>query len=275
MTHVHPRLREKLPMELRHFVRRKFKIKPTFQDSYRDWQEANADSTGYDSEEIALRVLAAIREVQCGAAAYERDSVIFPDPDHAWPTVAGLMIAAATDGGVLRVLDFGGSLGSAYFQYRTFLSGLAVLQWNVVEQEIFAGLGRENIFEDALSFHSSIEDALTVSSPNIVHFGSSLQYLERPFETIQTVNDCGSKFLLIDRTPMSKLDHDLVTVQTVPREIYPASYPAWVFSRKRLISELESEWRVVGEFESLGGSARTTSGIEVQWRGLLCSRKSQ
>jgi len=183
------------------------------------------------------------------------------------------MWAAAVENGVLRVLDFGGSLGSTYFQYRRFLETLNEVRWNVVEQNIFVDIGREHVVETCLAFFGSISDAIASEGPNFVHFGSSLQYLKNPREILQTTANTGAKFLLLDRLPVSDLDHDLVTVQMVPPSIYPASYAAWVFSMESLKRALEVDWEVVSEFESLGGQALTTNGVSVSWRGILCSRK--
>jgi putative methyltransferase (TIGR04325 family) len=38
-------------------------------------------------------------------------------------------------------LDFGGSLGSSYFQNKKFLDALRLVEWNVVEQENFVATG--------------------------------------------------------------------------------------------------------------------------------------
>jgi len=245
----------------------------TFDDSFGDWESAEEAAIGYDSEIIAQRVLSGITAVRDGSAAYERDSVTFPHPEYSWPVLAGLMWAAAAESGVLRVLDFGGSLGSTFFQYRGFLKTLTEVNWSVVEQETFVRIGREHVVEPGLAFYDSIADALAREQPSLVHFGSSLQYLENPREVLEAATHTGARFLLLDRIPVSALDHDLVTVQMVPPSIYPASYAAWVFSMEGLKRILDEEWDVVSEFESLGGQALTTSGVSVSWRGMLCSRK--
>lgn len=265
--------RENIPPEFRQFLRRKFRRAATFDDSFGDWASAKEAAIGYDSEIIAQRVLEGITAVRDGSVAYERDSVTFTQLEYSWPVLAGLMWAAASDGGVLRVLDFGGSLGSTFFQYRRFLGTLTEVSWTVVEQDTFVEIGRESVVETGLAFCDSIPNALATGQPNFVHFGSSLQYLENPREVLEAVAQTGAKYLLLDRIPVSELDRDLVTVQMVPPSIYPASYAAWVFSLEGLKRTLEIEWDVVSEFESLGGQALTTSGVCVSWRGMLCSRK--
>ncbi len=91
-----------------------------FEGDFATWEEASAQCAGYDAEDILAKVLAATLKVKSGEAACERDSVLFDDIEYAWPVLAGLMWAAARNGGKLNVLDFGGALGSSYFQNRKF-----------------------------------------------------------------------------------------------------------------------------------------------------------
>ena len=55
---------------------------------------------------------------------YERDSVLFDTIRYSWPLLSDLLRAASEDQNHLSVLDFGGSLGSSYYQNRVFLSHL-------------------------------------------------------------------------------------------------------------------------------------------------------
>ena len=77
-----------------------------------------------------------------GRAAYERDSVLFEEVEYVWPLLASLMWVGARHLGSLNVLDFGGSLGSTYFQNRIFLATLPSVRWNIVEQPRHVEVGR-------------------------------------------------------------------------------------------------------------------------------------
>ena len=103
----------------------------TFEGPFATWDEAVGMSSGYDSQQILDKVLAATLKVKYGVAPYERDSVLFDEVQYSWPVTAGLMWVAARNGGRLSVLDFGGSLGSSYFQNREFLEGIPDLRWSV------------------------------------------------------------------------------------------------------------------------------------------------
>lgn len=264
-----------LPEELRQFLRRKISSRPSFDDSFEDWTTASQASSGYGTEAIVAKVLESTLAVQKGEAVFERDSVAFERADYSWPVLSAILWAAAVNNGVLRVLDFGGSLGSTFFQYSPFLKKIPEVEWSIVEQDSFVEAGNTSLNESKLTFHLNIEDCIRLKNPNFIFFGSSLQYVEDPMSLLQSVANSKAEILLIDRTPATELDHDLYTVQKVPDWIYPASYPARVFSKARLTIALQEHWEVVAEYDWPGGGARTTSGVAVGWCGWLCVRKDK
>src|SRR4051812_10476410 len=105
-----------------------------FHGAYQDWRAARMASRGYDDETIVARVLAATLAVQRGEAAYERDSVLFKEPEYDYRLLAGLLRVAAEKGGRLRVLDFGGALGSSYWRHRAWLKNIGDFRLDVGEQ---------------------------------------------------------------------------------------------------------------------------------------------
>lgn len=122
-----------LPPIMVDIIRKIIFIKYGWHGNYSTWEAAQKDSTGYDAPEILQKVRSSLLKVKKGEAVYERDSVIFEEIQYSWPLLAGLMYAAAKSGGVLKVLDFGGSLGSSYFQNKKFLDGLKDVVWCIVE----------------------------------------------------------------------------------------------------------------------------------------------
>lgn len=127
---------------------------------YHTWGEAIHNSTGYDSEIILEKTKTALLKVKNGEAVYERDSVLFDKVQYAWPLLSSLMWVAAQAKGKLNVLDFGGSLGSTYFQNRAFLRRLSDVRWNIVEQPKYVEMGKKWFEDDHLKFYLRIEDCL-------------------------------------------------------------------------------------------------------------------
>ena len=89
--------------------------------NYSNWAEAEKESSGYNSKNILETVKQATLKVKNGQAVYERDSVIFNEIEYSFPILSSLMWVAAQNNGELNILDFGGYLGSSYYQYKTFL----------------------------------------------------------------------------------------------------------------------------------------------------------
>jgi putative methyltransferase (TIGR04325 family) len=238
----------------------------------RTWSEARAASTGYDLPAILERVTDAALKVKRGEAVYERDSVLFDRIEYSWPVLAGLMWAAARNAGRLSVLDFGGSLGTSYFQNRKFLRDLPV-RWRVVEQPHFVEVGRQRFAEGGLEFFGSIDEAVAAGAPDIVMFGGSLQFVERPFEVLEHVARIPHKLLILDSTPFAEIDEDRVCVQHVPPSIYSASYPSHVFSRPTFERWLAARgWTLLESFDTPGGEFTTDRGLRLALKGMLLSR---
>ena len=240
-----------------------------FEGDFATWKKANNYCTGYNAEEILTKVLASTIKVKHGEAAYERDSVLFDQIEYAWPVLAGLMWVGARSSGRLNVLDFGGALGSSYFQNRKFLLTLPDVHWNVVEQPHYVDAGRKHIQGEQLRFYKTIEECLSENQPNVILLSSVLQYLESPADLISELNKVGALCLIIDRTPFTLQAKDKLVVQKVPAAIYSASYPMWIFSLSKFERLLAKNWRLVASNISPEGYARTTNYSELSFQGML------
>jgi putative methyltransferase (TIGR04325 family) len=241
-----------------------------FEGNYVTWEDASSQCTGYDAAHILEKVLDATLKVKRGEAAFERDSVLFDEIEYAWPVTAGLMWAAAQNGGRLDVLDFGGSLGSSYFQNRVFLAELPHVRWSVVEQVNYVEAGREHIQDDTLRFYSSIDDCHVENKPNVVLLSSVLQYLAEPKLTLIKLIDFSPDYLIVDRTPFLNIQgSSIINIQRVPPKVYLASYPIWFFDLNEFIELLKNlGYSKVCAFESLDKLSDSST-----WRGFLFKRE--
>jgi putative methyltransferase (TIGR04325 family) len=179
-----------------------------------------------------------------------------------------LSLVAADAGGLLKVLDFGGSLGSTYFRNRKFIRQIPQLSWFIVEQPELAEFGKAELQDDVLRFFSSVDDALQCCFPNVMLFGSVLQYLSDPVEIIQKAFVTHVPWIIIERTAVHTGPEDRLTVQRVSPDIYDASYPAWFLSLPALKRgfhaagyELITEW--------VCEDAYSLEGAETSFRGML------
>jgi putative methyltransferase (TIGR04325 family) len=263
-----------LPPALLGSVQRLTGRSPRFVGPLADWLAARTVSSGYAAPIILERTLAATRAVVAGRAAFERDSVQFAEPAHRFSVVAALMHAAAQARGSLQVIDFGGSLGSTYWQYRQLLAGLDHLRWIVVEQDVIVEAGRREFASDSLEFATTIAAAAARTQAPLALASSVLQYVEDPAAVLNQLGASGATGLLIDRTPMSEEADDRVCVQMVPRRIYHASYPCHVFSRAKLLDRLARDWRLVFELPCDEGSFKSSGGLRFEFRGFYLERRS-
>jgi putative methyltransferase (TIGR04325 family) len=261
--------RDWLPPALVRWLCRVRGIGVSFDGDFATWEEARANCTGYDAKIILEKVLAATLKVKHGTAAFERDSVLFDEIEYAWPMLAGLMWAAASTGGRLNVLDFGGALGSSYFQNRNFLRTLNDVRWSVIEQPHFVEAGQKHLQDERLRFYKTVEECLAENQPNVILLSSVLQYLEAPINFIRKLNMIGATYLVIDRTPFTLNGKDRLVVQEVPAAIYSASYPMWIFSLPEFKHLLVEDWSLVASNISPEGYVKTSNGFGFYFQGIL------
>lgn len=236
---------------------------------YPNWNEALKASSGYDSEIILEKTRQALLKVKNGEAVHERDTVVFDEIDYSWPVLAGLMWVAARSGGRLNVLDFGGSLGSSYFQNRGFLSSLPEVRWNIVEQARHVATGKAWFEDDRLRFYAEVADCVGKTQPNVILLSSVLQYVEHPGAIVDQLTGLACGCIIVDRTPFWPGALDRLSVQSVPPSIYPASYPSWIFSRQRFLASLPRDWRVVASFDN---PDRLPGPVEFRYQGMILVR---
>lgn len=223
-----------------------------FIGDYPSWEAACRASAGYDAEVILQRTRDAVLKVKRGEAVYERDSVLFDQPQHAFPVLAGLLRAAVASAGRLCVLDFGGALGSSYFQCRSFLQPVRHLEWLVIEQPAHVACGRQDFQSEELRFYETIESALSRHRPNVLLLSSVLQYLPEPYAMLEQLLNVGAGHVILDRTPFLRRERERLTVQHVPASIYSASYPAWFFSERKFREAVAGRgYRLLAEFPAL------------------------
>jgi putative methyltransferase (TIGR04325 family) len=232
--------------------------------NYKTWHDALRKCKGYDSAEILEKVKDSSLKVKNGLAVYERDSLIFDKIEYSFPLLSGLLFIASQNKNRLNVLDFGGSLGSTYFQNKTFLNSLSELSWSVVEQPGFVKTGKE-LFEDGhLRFFNSLDECFHMI--DVVIMSSVIQYIEKPYVLLEEIKSNKPPYILIDRTPFIA-SSDRITVQKVNPRIYTGSYPCWFFNEKKFKEFFMTDYDLVFEFNALD-----IANIKSSFKGFLMKR---
>jgi putative methyltransferase (TIGR04325 family) len=251
--------RDLIPPVLREIYRR-FVRRWGFYGEYSRWEDAVRATSGYDSAVILEKVREALLKVKTGDAVYERDSVLFDEVQYSWPLLAALLWIVSQKGNRLSLVDFGGSLGSTYYQNRKFLAHLGEVRWSIVEQRRFVECGKRDFEDDRLKFYEDLDSCIREQSPDTILLSSVLQYLEQPYALLEKVLSLGFEFILIDRTTFLEKGDDRLTVQKVPPEIYEASYPAWFFNREKFLSRFSKRYELMAEFDALSGTIYLQGG---------------
>jgi len=219
-----------------------------FRGPYATWAEAQSVATGYNDAAIVNRVLHATQEVCAGRAAFERDGVTFPDPAPDAPLLAAFQRLRATIGAGLRVLDFGGALGSIYWRHRPWLAADDVRCWDIVEQPSFVAAGRAHLGNTPLRFFATLDEACAVQSYDVLLASGVIQYLERPGDHLAHWRRLPVPWLVLNNVPLHDGAPDRLLVQHVPPSLYPASYPVWTFNREAFLASLRGNYELVETF---------------------------
>jgi putative methyltransferase (TIGR04325 family) len=218
------------------------------------WKEAKEASTGYDTDLILEKIRDSMSKVKNGEAVYERDSVLFDKIRYSWPLLAGILWVASQKANRLNLVDFGGSLGSTYYQNRRFLSHLIEMHWSIVEQRKFVECGKRDFENEHLKFYDDLDECFREQRPDAILFSSVIQYLENPYALLEKARSLGFEFIFFDRTPFLERGPDRITVQRVPPAIYEASYPAWFFDQGKFVEFFSRDYELIAEFEALAGT---------------------
>lgn len=215
---------------------------------FRTWEEANVLCRGYGELDIVEKVKSSSLKVKYGQKAFERDSVNFDEIQYSWPLLAGLLLSAQKQH-KLNVVDFGGSLGSTFYQNRKFLKLLEDVSWNIIEQKPFVEIGVK-YFKDDINFFESINDLEKSEHVDVVILSSVLQYLPNPYEIIDSLLSLNPSYVILDRLSLINRPYDRITIQNVPSHIYKASYPCRFFSKENILKCFKGRYEIIEEFEA-------------------------
>jgi putative methyltransferase (TIGR04325 family) len=215
---------------------------------YETWAAAERDAVNPEPETAIVRLAAATDAVRTGAGPYEQDSVVFPPPAEAAHILRLVDEIAAARGAGLRVLDFGGSLGSKYFWVRRHLDPNVRLDWDVVELARWVAHGTREFATESLHFSETIEEAVARGRPDLVLCCGVLQYIQDPFAILERLMAAAPEYILLDRTPYSVSGTAEIVLQRVSAQIYPAAHASWLLSEADLLAVMARSYELVSRF---------------------------
>lgn len=236
------------------------------------WDDASKQCTGYSAEAVLEKVKEAIILVKNGQAVFERDSVLFDRVEYSWPLLAGLMWAASQNKGTLNVLDFGGSLGSSYYQNKCFLDTLEKVKWNVVEQKSFVSYGKLYIQNETIRFFNSIEEAISINGrPDVFLIACTLPYLSEPLSFLESLTEYKIPYLILDNTFFNYEARHRICIQKVNPLIYDASYPCWFLNYTAVTEIISKNYFIISEHYN--ESTIQLDNQNIRYRGFIAKHK--
>lgn len=261
-----------LPPALVEVYKKRARMGILFVGDFPDWDTAATHAEGYDSEQILERVYLATQQVVSGKAAGERDSVLFDRTPYPFPVIAVMLRAAIENHGHLSVLDFGGALGSTYYQCKDFLGMASVLKWNIVEQTHYVRVGKREFESESLRFYDTVDIASQVSPPQVVLASSVLQYLSDPDTVLKSFVSSEAEYIVIDRTPFAMDGRPHISTQLVPSSINSSSYPLRLFTEIQLKAPLLPYYDEIASFPAVDGTLGYGS-LKAVFKGFIFKKK--
>lgn len=204
-----------------------------FTGNYKTWDDAVCDSDGYDHSEIIEKILNASRKVRDGLFAGEQDSVNFDHPIVNYDVLIGILNTCSNES--INIVDFGGGLGSHYYQYRPLIY-TKKCTWRVVEQEYIVKYGSNEFQNNELSFIDKIDD---ITDTDVFYSSCTLQYIKDPYLLLKKVLTKSFRVLIFNRLAFANIKKDRITIQHTNSTIYKATYPAWFLNEDKFLNYLK------------------------------------
>ena len=165
-----------LPEFLINLINIFFQRKIIIRDDYNSWKKALKNSTGYNSNLIFYKTKKSFEKVLAKKAKFERDTVLFykNEPNNQLIRI----IKTLYKDNKINICDFGGSLGSLYFQNIDYLDQNKIT-WNIVEQKKYVKYASSKLSIKNLNFFLTIDEVFK-KKIDLVILSSVLHYLEFP-----------------------------------------------------------------------------------------------
>lgn len=229
-----------------------YSFKYGWKGDYKNYQEAQEKCTGYDEEHILNRIIESTLKVKNKEVPYERDGIAYDTVQMNFPLLKTLLYVASKNDNELTIIDFGGSLGTTYYQNYPYLKHLKRLRWCIIEQPRFVDVGKAQFENEHVRFYHTIAECMAENDPQLFLICNVLQYLEKPYQLLEEVKSTGIPHLLLDFIGYNDEQRDRITIQHVPPVFYgiKASYPCHFPDRKKIENTLNEKYKKEYDFIS-------------------------
>lgn len=195
-----------------------------------------------------------------------------------------LSLALRERPGRLRVLEFGGAAGGAFFVARHHLPKELELNWHVVETSAMARGAGIAFGSDELSFGDSLD--CVDGTPDLVYSSGTLQCVPDPFHSLARLSELQAPWMLLSKLGLHDAPTPIVLIQRArlsengPGSMPPgmrdgvSEYPVTISPRAAAERLIQAQHEIVARFDETDHTY-TLRGRVLPQIGYLCtSRRS-
>lgn len=195
---------------------------PLWEGVYEKFSEVPIEGPGFSGGDWLENSSEKLAELRSLAAKSGSVSQLTGYTESLLPVVAAMVQARS---GNVRILDFGGGLGFSYYQVLQGLPSSAGLEFHINDIEAVCAAG-EKMFsnEPQIVFHSSLADVKDKQF-DIVHIGSSLQYIDQWQDQLAQLCKVDPEYVLMANIPAG----DIETFATA-QNYYSSKIACWFFN---------------------------------------------
>ena len=215
-----------------------------FKGPFNTWKDALINSEGYHSSKIIDKLFISAMKVKNKKFAYERDTVLFSQPSYNWMLLYNIF-KYFNNYRNFNLIDFGGSLGSTYFQHKLFLNSFKTMKWNIIEQSKISKIGNKFFSNKNLKFFNNLEPAIKKNKSKFIILNNVLQYIENPSYIIDILSKYKGMTIIIDNIIFTEKNKDIIIVQKTPKRIYEATYPLRIFSKSKFLKKISQYFKII------------------------------
>jgi putative methyltransferase (TIGR04325 family) len=198
---------------------------------YKSFAECPKCGEGFASERWALQETERINKLK--AAIKNSKTPIVGYKMSLLPFLAALVSANSKEHKV-KILDFGGGLGSTYLYVTSGCIERQIIDFFIVDSGNICRKGKELFKNDnKIHFYSSLPK--DVQSFDIIHLGSSIQYVEDWKQLLRDFAKYNAEYILFADLPAGKIP----TYATV-QNYYESKIPYWFFNTNDIIDTMNT-----------------------------------
>jgi putative methyltransferase (TIGR04325 family) len=213
---------------------------------YETWEDAKKKSLGYEQNYILDKKINTFLRIKSNESVYELDTLLYNEPILNFQLLYVLSYISLEQSPELTIIDFGGSLGSAYYWVKNLLPKKIKYNWFIIEQKHIVKAGQEQFEKANLKFIENFEayHVNNLKMPDLLVLCGALQCIESNAFIFDEIEKHKYPYVFIDRTPFfdDVEKEESITIQKIPAHYYEqeTTFPCRIFNLKTLITKLEN-----------------------------------